>query len=145
MLESKLDDDFFEAWDLQLDLMNPFNVVDLFVDPSMENLLHAAYMPTIGLTGTYLAGVIGGTSDIALMHRWQMASIHNRQQMAKSLVRAIPAVASAAISPPAVAFYAAAQGAYHYEKAVNEPIRESHPGSSGTWFGPFASGFGPVV
>lgn len=32
-----------------------------------------------------------------------------------------------------------------YEKYVNEPIRDSHGSTKGTWFGPFASGFGTVV
>ena len=35
---------------------------------------------------------------------------------------------------------------YAYEKKVNEPIRKSHGGSQGTWFGPLGgSGFGTVV
>ena len=148
-LEGELGDEFIEAWELQLDLMNPFNIVEVFVDPSMKNLLHAAYMPFIGLSGTYLAGVLGGTADVSLLHRWQMASIHNRQQFAKSITRSIPAVARAATSLPALAGAAvvgtAAAMTYDYERYVNEPIRKSHPGSKGTWFGPFGSGFGSVV
>ncbi len=49
---------------------------------------------------------------------------------------------AALVSAPVVA---ATAGAIGYEKTVNQPLRDAHPGSSGTWFGPFASGFGSVV
>lgn len=44
--------------------------------------------------------------------------------------------------PGAVVAYGVVSTSVGYEQAVNEPIRK---GTSGTWFGPFASGFGSVV
>ncbi len=46
---------------------------------------------------------------------------------------------------PVLAVGASVAGAVAYEKYVNEPLRKAHGGVSGTWFGPFASGFGTVV
>lgn len=57
-------------------------------------------------------------------------------------VTGIKPVQAAAVAAPVIA---ATVSAVTYEKYVNEPIRDSHGGSSGTWFGPYASGFGSVV
>ena len=48
-------------------------------------------------------------------------------------------------APIVVPTVIAVGGATLYEKHVNEPVRKSSGGSRGTWFGPFASGFGTVV
>lgn len=44
--------------------------------------------------------------------------------------------------PIATATYAVVTASVGYETAVNQPIRS---GSRNIWFGPFSSGFGPVV
>lgn len=46
------------------------------------------------------------------------------------------------VMPAAVAAYGVVTASVAYEETVNKSIRK---GTSGTWFGPFASGFGSVV
>jgi hypothetical protein len=124
---------------LQLELMQPFNLYDMAVDPSNETVTKAAYMPAIGYSSYWLTTKILGE---AMPSFWVRAAsrFHDIKMMAQA---AGPYAANVAIVTAPVA--TAVVGAIGYEKVVNEPIRRSHPGSSGTWFGPFASGFGPVV
>lgn len=58
--------------------------------------------------------------------------LHARGLMTRATI-VIPTVAVA---------YVAGTASVAYEQAVNKPIRK---GTSGIWFGPFASGFGSVV
>jgi hypothetical protein len=48
------------AVELQLELMNPISQLEIVTDPSLENLIRAAYMPGIGIAGYALVAVITG-------------------------------------------------------------------------------------
>jgi len=130
-----------EAMELQWELMNPFGILSM--EPS-DFIKKALYSSGIGLTSTWLLGKAFGTGGLPLWTRWSTHLASMRMQASKRLVmQAAPLVAPVLIGAAVTA--AAGAGAYAYEKTVNEAIRESHPGSQGTWFGPFASGFGSVV
>ncbi len=124
---------------LQLELMQPFNLYDMAVDPSNETVTKAAYMPAIGYTSYWLITKMLGE---AMPSFWVRAAsrFHDIRMMAQA---AAPYAGNVALITAPVA--AATVGAIGYEKMVNEPLRRAHPGSQGTWFGPFASGFGSVV
>jgi hypothetical protein len=131
------------GFQLQYDLMNPFNVIDMVREPSYENLVMTAYNPTIAYGGFKLASIVSGTAMPSFWTRqvtkgYMTAS--NLRFLGGVAVRSAPVVAVAAV--PAVL---AAGYAYQYEKLVNEPLRRSHGSTQGTWFGAFASGFGTVV
>jgi hypothetical protein len=49
------EEDFWEALDIQMDLMSPLGTVELYREPTMENLLKAAYMPATAAAGAYWA------------------------------------------------------------------------------------------
>jgi hypothetical protein len=55
------EDNFWEALDIQLDLMSPMGPVTLAREPTLENLLKAAYMPSAALAGAGLASYWTGT------------------------------------------------------------------------------------
>ena len=124
---------------LQLELMQPFNLYDMAVDPSNETVTKAAYMPSIGYTSYWLTTKILGE---AMPSFWVRAAsrFHDIRMMVQA---AAPHAGNVAIITAPIAV--ATVGAIGYEKMVNEPLRRSTPGSSGLWFGPFASGFGSVV
>ena len=48
------------AIELQLELMNPISQLDIVTDPSLENLVRAAYMPGIGIAGYALVAKVTG-------------------------------------------------------------------------------------
>lgn len=48
------------AVELQLELMNPISQLEIVTDPSLENLIRAAYMPGIGIAGYALVAKITG-------------------------------------------------------------------------------------
>ncbi len=48
------------AIELQLELMNPISQLEIVTDPSLENLIRAAYMPGIGIAGYALVAKITG-------------------------------------------------------------------------------------
>lgn len=50
------------GFQLQYDLMNPFNVIDMVREPSYENLVMTAYNPTIAYGGFKLASIVSGTA-----------------------------------------------------------------------------------
>ena len=84
------------------------------------------------------------------MSYWAWRSKPGQFVIHRAVVPVLTSPATAIAAVPAVATISA----WQYEQRVNEPIRKSHPGSSGTWygsfargswFGPFASGFGTVV
>ncbi len=127
------------AVELQIDLMNPFNAFELIKDPSMENLIKSAYIPSMAYLGYYGASALVGEAAPGFWVR-QALSYEATKSALQAGVRFVPTVAVASV-PVAVSFV----GAVWYEKYVNEYVRRSTPGSQGTWFGPFASGFGPVV
>lgn len=131
----------------QLDLMSPFSIYYFFRDPSLKTAAEAAYMPTMSYLGMRLAAAAVGESvpgfwgrsghGLMLMKEQGRAALGPAATMAKMAVRSTPVIGAAAISVPS---------AILYEKHVNEPIRAAHGGSgTGSWRGPFASGFGTVV
>lgn len=69
------------------------------------------------------------------------ASFRSIHHVTPLKMQAVKHVASKAALPVAVAAGVVGTSIV-YEQQVNEPIRK---GSSGTWYGPFASGFGSVV
>lgn len=48
------------AIELQLELMNPISQLEIVTDPSLENLVRAAYMPGIGIAGYMLIAKVTG-------------------------------------------------------------------------------------
>ncbi len=129
------DDSFLGFVDFLTDSIDPRNIVK---QPSLNSLMRMGYIPAhfYGAAKLVAFGVgekIGFTE--ILMHSTDM-----RKKMMQKIL--IGAGRTSIVTAPVAASVA---GSIVYEKAVNEPIRRSHPGSSGTWFGPFASGFGPVV
>ena len=48
------------AVQLQLELMNPISQLEIVTDPSLENLVRAAYMPGIGIAGYALVAKVTG-------------------------------------------------------------------------------------
>ncbi len=146
-------DDYEGFWEggarLQFELMQPFNLYDMAVDPSNETVTKAAYMPAIGYSSYWLFTKLLGE---AMPSFWVRAAsrFHDIRMMAQA---AAPYAGNVAlISAPLVA---ATVGAIGYEKMVNEPLRSAHGGArsgswlgdwtQGTWLGPLASGFGPTV
>lgn len=124
---------------LQLELMSPFNTFDVIRDPSTETIVKGLYMPAIGYSGYRLATLAVGETMPSFWVR-AAARYHDYKAVAQAASRTAPTMA--VISAPVVT---SVVGAVAYEKAVNEPIRKSHYGILGAWFGPFASGFGTVV
>ena len=124
---------------LQLELMQPFNLYDMAVDPSNETVTKAAYMPAIGYTSYWLTTKILGE---AMPSFWVRAAsrFHDIRMMAQT---AAPYAGNVALITAPVAV--ATVGAIGYEKMVNEPLREAHGGWDIDWFGPYASGIGSVV
>ena len=129
-------------------LYSPSGMVDLVRDPSKKNLARAAFGPAffsaVGVGATYLFGAPGQT--LAQRYTIQsLASWHARGQFARAVL--VGGARAAVVSTYAAVPIAIAGGTtYAYEKKVNEPIRKSHGGSQGTWFGPLGgSGFGTVV
>ena len=55
------EDNFWEALDIQMDLMDPRGFYTLAREPTLENLLKAAYMPSAAVAGAGLAGYWTGT------------------------------------------------------------------------------------
>ncbi len=127
------------AVDLQIDLMNPFNAFELVKEPSMENLLKSAYMPSMAYLGYYGAATLVGEAAPGFWVR-QALSYEATKGALQATARVAPSVAIASV-PIAVSVV----GAMFYERTVNRAVRKSTPGSAGLWFGPFASGFGSVV
>lgn len=129
-------------------MYSPTGLVDLVKDPNSKTLARAAFGPAffsaVGVGATYLFGAPG--QGIAQRYTIQsLASWHARGQFlrASSLGIARAAVVS---TYAAVPIAIAGGTTYAYEKKVNQPIRQSHGGSQGTWFGPLGgSGFGTVV
>jgi len=142
------EDDIIDGLLLQAELLNPFfGVYQMATDPSWENFAKMMYIPgiiSLGTAAVYFSPLNPAANRIGLRYAAMGVNAEARKQMnrmafnaARVAIRAAPYLAPVA---------AAAAGAYVYEKKVNEPIRKSHGGSSrGTWFGPFASGFGTVV
>jgi hypothetical protein len=48
------------AVELQLELLNPISQLEIVTDPSLENLVRAAYMPGIGIAGYALVAKVTG-------------------------------------------------------------------------------------
>ncbi len=100
------------------------------------------YVLTFG-SGYLFTRLLDPTNPMTLrnysLHRWDMTM---RTARAIGVGAARTAYVSAYVGVPVAI---AAATTYAYEKKVNEPIRKSHPGSQGTWFGPYGSGFGSVV
>lgn len=129
------DDSFLGFVDFLTDSIDPRNIVR---EPSLNSLMRMGYVPAhfYGAAKLIAFGVgekIGFTE--MLMHSTDM-----RKKMMQKML--ITGVRTSIVTAPVVASVA---GSIAYEKAVNEPLRRASPGSSGTWFGPFASGFGSVV
>lgn len=131
------------------DVFNPINYFDLLIDPTPAKAKRQARN----------AAIKSGIFTTAATAAWWLSSPQWRPivgapdpfrmfALKADTWRSIGQFAYrhsgnvALVSAPLVA---ATAGAIGYEKMVNEPIRKTHPGSRGTWFGPFASGFGPVV
>lgn len=139
----------------QLDLMSPFSMYYFLRDPSAKTAFDAAYMPVVGYLGMRLAAFAVGESlpgfwgraghSLDLLKQQGRAMLGPATTVGRTAAASTPFLAAAAIAVPS---------AILYEKHVNEPIRAAHGGartrswfgpSVGTWFGPFASGFGRVV
>jgi hypothetical protein len=128
---------------LLLDIYNPLNKPRIITEgPDQVDLFGLAYTSAIVYGGIKLASLITGEKILFteyLMHRGDMVR--------RGVITAGRGVVSAA--PPLIiggtAIAASTAGAVLYEKHVNERVRKSSRGTSGLWFGPYASGFGSVV
>ena len=60
--EEDMERQFYDALEIQLDLMSPLGVVTLYREPTLENLVKTAYMPAIAGSGYYWA------SQLSTMH-----------------------------------------------------------------------------
>ncbi len=127
------------AVELQLDLMNPFNAFELVKEPSMENLIKSAYMPSMAYLGYYGAATLVGEAAPGFWVR-QALSYEATKGTLQATARFVPSVAIASVP---ITF--SVVGAAFYERTVNRAVRKSSPGSAGIWYGPFVSGFGSVV
>lgn len=83
------------AVELQMDLMNPFNAFELVRDPSLENLLKSAYMPSMAYLGYYGASALVGEAGPGFWVR-QAISYEATKSMLKAGARFVPTVVSAA-------------------------------------------------
>ena len=109
---------------------------------------HAAYSTIWQQIKMYDILVHGGKNIRGL-------SFHKVMQGKGTLVFQGVKAASRAVAPVAIPVAISVGGAIGYEKYVNEPLREAHDGGQtqswlgdfmqGTWFGPYASGFGSAV
>jgi hypothetical protein len=54
------------AIELQLELMNPISQLEIVTDPSLENLIRAAYMPGIGIAGYALVAKLTGEAVVVV-------------------------------------------------------------------------------
>ena len=109
---------------------------------------HAAYASIWQQIKMYDMFVHGGKNVRGLsFHKVMRGKSALLMQAAKAGVRTV--------APVAIPVAISVGGAIGYEKLVNEPLRETHGGAQtrswlgdfmqGTWFGPYASGFGSVV
>ncbi len=128
-----------DAIEIQLDLMSPFNIFDMVKDPSLETLIKSAYMPTMAYLGYYGASALVGEAAPGFWVR-RALSYEATKGALQAGVRFVPTAAIVSV-PITISVV----GAIGYERTVNRAVRRSTPGSRGHWFGPFASGFGPVV
>jgi hypothetical protein len=139
--------DILHAMDRQMELMSPFSVYHFINDPSLKNAGDVLYMPTLAYVGARSTVALLGETwpgfwgmrahGFDLLKQQSKTLLFTAKDMAKMAVRSTPVIGAAAISVPS---------AILYEKHVNEPIRAAHGGSgTGSWRGPFASGFGTVV
>lgn len=153
-----------KGWDQNVqfwgDVFNPMGYVELATDPSedkfAEQALHFSIKSAIA-TGA-AAGVWALSGGGASMGMWFGASPPTAKRMFALKADTYRAMAqfvwqaartgisyapqAAIIAAPIVASTA---GAIAYERMVNEPLRDAHHSTQGTWFGAFASGFGSVV
>lgn len=119
-------------------------------DPTPENLAKAIFPYTATTTSMYyFVRWLDPVSmrGVGIREFSRNLFLHNMDTRLKAL-RSIAiggARYAAATGVVAVPTAISAATTYAYEKKVNEPIRKSHPGSQGTWFGPYGSGFGSVV
>lgn len=128
---------------LHVDMYNPANVPRLIREgPDKVDLFSAVYHGTITLIG--LKGISWITGEPISKVGYLLHQIDVKAKQARGLgglaLRA-GTVAGVLAVPTAIAVTTTLA----YEKNVNKPIRKSHPGSQGTWFGPYGSGFGSVV
>lgn len=83
------------AIELQLELMNPISQLEIVTDPSLENLIRAAYMPSIGIAGYALVAKITGEAAPGFWVR-RVVGYQNTKATAQVLARgaytAIPLV-----------------------------------------------------
>jgi len=91
------EEDFWEALDIQLDLMSPFGAVQLYREPTMENLLKAAYMPATAAAGAYWATMFNtmpgqGYSFVRGMAHTADTLVHVAKGSATAARKLIPAV-----------------------------------------------------
>lgn len=111
-----------------------------------EALIHHTKVAGVVHGIWYTAYQLAKMYDIYAKGGRNLISFHQAMQGKKVLAgQAVKRLAMTAALNPIAAPVTATAAAITYEKYVNEPIRESHGGASGTWFGPFASGFGSVV
>ena len=123
---------------LQMDLMNPLNSYQLVQEPTVDNFVKTAYMPSMAYLGYWGASALVGEAAPSFYVR-QAIRFENTKTGLRLISHSIPT--GIVIGVPVAA---SVTGAVVYEKTVNEPLRKSHYGFS-SWFGPFASGFGSVV
>ena len=148
-------DDVEEGGMFWVDALNPLGTFKFAADPSWSGL-QDYFVKKAALTGVlgtsaallHLASSPHARTPVSILARnfyWVQQGMMKeaKRTILKGAVRAGASAAPVLIGAAVVA--GAGAGAYAYEKSVNEPIRESHPGSQGTWFGPFGSGFGSVV
>ena len=84
------------AIELQLELMNPISQLEIVTDPSLENLVRAAYMPGIGIAGYALVAKVTGEAAPGFWVR-RVVGYQNTKATAQVLARgaytAIPVIA----------------------------------------------------
>lgn len=139
--------DFIFTWDQfeeALSFHDPRGPYYFVKDPTPVNLYKMMHPYVLTFGGGYmLTRMLDPTNPMTWTaykaHKWDMTV---RTARAIGVGAARTAYVSAYVGVPVAI---AAGTTYAYEKKVNEPIRRSHPGSQGTWFGPFGSGFGTVV
>ncbi len=88
------------AVELQMDLMNPFNAMELVREPSLENLIKSAYMPFMAYLGYYGASALVGQPGPGFWVR-QALSYEATKTTIQATARSVTTVA---VSPYAAAF-----------------------------------------
>ena len=144
-----------------LEAINPFGYFDIdkYETPEgrvekAEKALYVAFLFSAGAWGVY--GLTGGGAHnpyhlVQSMRPGLREVWASKQHIYRTVAKGgFTAAKGAARVAPTVAIVTvpvvvAGTGAYYYEKYINEPLRGTSPATSGTWFGPYASGFGPVV